>query len=695
LHKQLTDLKQSIHLLMLICIVGSLILCADRAGAQEVLFENTLMPQPTEVRVSEGQVVISSGLTASLNGATNPLLREATLRMLSRLEAQTGIQIDKNLQMASSPATIDISVQDTSAMRPTLGADESYSLDVKGHKVSLHAKSIFGAMHGFETLLQLVQPNASTFVLPAVHIVDAPRFPWRGLMLDPGRRFLPVDEILRTLDAMAAVKMNVLHWHLTEDQGFRIESLRFPRLHELGSDGLYYTQQQVREIVQYASARGIRVVPEFDMPGHSTTWFVGYPELASQPGPYHVEHENHIFNAVMDPTRESTFNFLDSFFSEMGDLFPDEYVHIGGDESNGKDWKANPAIVNFMQQHKLKDTNALQAYFNARVQGLLKRHGKQMVGWDEILDHRLSPDVVIQNWHGSEFLINGARQGHRGIFSKPYYLDHMYSAADMYAADPLPAGTTLSDAESKLVLGGEACMWGEQISALTADSRIWPRSAAVAERLWSPANIRDADDMYRRLAIMSLRLDALGVTQISTPQRGLRQLAGSEAGAEKLAALTSILQPVDFSERSTEQHTSPLTPIGRLVDFTTPDPPARLMFSQLMAAYLHDTDTAARQLHRGQLERTFRSWITNASEIDALAATDPLIGEVSARRKELPELGLLGLQGLGYIEAHRAPPSDWIAAEVALLKRAAEHTELVDFVVLEPLSSLVMATQAR
>ena len=242
MHKQLTDLKQSIHLLMLICIVGSLILCADRAGAQEVLFENTLMPQPTEVRVSEGQVGISSGLTASLNGATNPLLREATLRMLSRLEAQTGIQLDKNLQMASSPATIDISVQDTSAMRPTLGADESYSLDVKDHKVSLHARTIFGAIHGFETLLQLVQPNASTFVLPAVHIVDAPRFPWRGLMLDPGRRFLPVDEILRTLDAMAAVKMNVLHWHLTEDQGFRIESLRFPRLHELGSDGLYYTK---------------------------------------------------------------------------------------------------------------------------------------------------------------------------------------------------------------------------------------------------------------------------------------------------------------------------------------------------------------------------------------------------------------------------------------------------------------------
>jgi hexosaminidase len=583
-------------------------------------------------------------------------------------------------------------VQDATATRPTLGMDEIYSLDVKDHKVLLRAKTIFGAMHGFETLLQLVQPQASTFVLPAVHIVDAPRFPWRGLMLDPGRRFLPVDEILRTLDAMAAVKMNVLHWHLTEDQGFRIESLRFPGLHELGSDGLYYTQQQVREIVQYASARGIRVVPEFDMPGHSTTWLVGYPDLAAQPGPYHVEHQNHIFNAVMDPTRESTFHFLDIFFSEITGLFPDEYVHIGGDESNGKDWKANPAIVHFMEQHDLKDTNALQAYFNARVQVLLKKHGKQMVGWDEILNADLSADVVIQNWHGSELLINGARQGHRGIFSKPYYLDHMYSAADMYAADPLPAGTGLSDSESKLILGGEACMWGEQVSALTADSRMWPRSAAVAERLWSPATTRDVDDMYRRLAIMSLRLDTLGITHISTPQRGLRQLAGSEAGGEELAVLTSVLQPVDFHERSAEQHTSPLTPIGRLVDFTTPDPPARHAFRTLIRAYLHDPDAAARRLHKEQLEHTFRSWIETSPELDTLAATDPLIAEVNIRREELPDLGFLGLQGMGYIEAHRVPPPDWTAAQRALLKKAAEHKELVDFVVLEPLGDLVTAT---
>ena len=660
---------------------------------QQTKFENTLMPQPAEVRVSGGSVAISPGLTTSLNGANSPVLRDAVLRMLGRLETETGVALDKNLQTAGG-AGIDVKVQDTTAERPAFGVDESYSLDVQDGKVALQSKTIFGAMHGFETLLQLVQTQDSKFVIPAVHIVDAPRFPWRGLMLDSGRHFLPIEQILRTLDGMAAVKMNVLHWHLTENQGFRIESLRFPKLQELGSDGLYYTQQQVREIVRYATARGIRVVPEFDMPGHSTTWLIGYPELASRPGPYHIERQNGVFDAVLDPTRESTYRFLDGFLGEMAELFPDEYMHIGGDESTGKDWKENPAIVAFMQQHGLKDTDALQTYFNGRVYTLLKKHHKQMVGWDEILHPDLSPEVVVQNWHGIKYLIDGVRQGHRGLLSQPWYLDHMRTAAEMYAADPVPAGTELSAAESKLVLGGEACMWAEHITGATADSRIWPRSAAIAERMWSPGTTRDADDMYRRLAVMSLRLDALGLTHISGPERGLRQLAGSEAGAWKLGVLASVLQPVDFSERYKQQHTSALTPMGRLVDFVRPDPPAQHDFRMLVESYLHDTASAAHESYRRQLEETFRSWINTAPTLDALAATRPLIAEVKVRREELPRLGLLGLEAMGYVEAHSTPSTEWIDAQTALLKKAGEHVELTDFVVLGPLSELVSGHSA-
>jgi hexosaminidase len=667
---------------------------AQTAVTQQSSFVNTLMPLPAELRIGGDSVIVTPQLTITLNGASAPLLQDAALRMLSRLEAQTGIQIDRDLHPHKA-AVIDVSVQDASIDRPTLGVDESYMLDIGNGDIRLHAKTVFGALHGFETLLQLVQGQGSAWIIPPVHIKDAPRFPWRGLLLDPGRHFLPVNEVLRTLDAMAAVKMNVLHWHLTEDQGFRIESLRFPRLQELGSGGEYYTQQQVRLIVRYASARGIRIVPEFDVPGHSTTWLIGYPELASRPGPFRIEYENGIHDAALDPTRESTYRFLDTFFSEMSELFPDEYIHIGGDESNGKDWKANPEIVRFMQQHGMKDTGQLQAYFNSRVQIILKRHHKQMVGWDEILQPNLSQDVVVQNWHGTEFLINGARQGHRGLLSKPYYLDHMYSAAEMYSADPLPAGAGLSSSETALILGGEACMWGEQVTALTVDSRIWPRAAAVAERFWSPAAIRDPDDMYRRLAAISLRLDALGVTHISTPQKGLRQLAGSETGAQELSVLASVLQPVDFHERYAEQHTSALTPIGRLVDFTRPDPPSKHQFQILVDAYLRETEPAARQSYAQQLEETFHRWIATTPALDSLAQTHPLIAEISVRRQQLPQLGLLGLQVMGHLEAKSTPTAAWTATQENLLKQAAEHTELVDFVVLPPIEKLLKAASPK
>lgn len=669
-------------------------LSASQPGyAQRADFKNTLMPEPAKLSVGDGTLAITPGLTLTLHGATNPLLEQAAIRMLNRLETQTGVQLDKNLQAADG--IIDVSVDDSSSTRPTLSVDESYTLDVAGGKVQLKAKSVFGAMYGFETLLQLVESAGTGFVLPAIHIADAPRFPWRGLMLDPGRHFLPVDEILRTLDGMAAVKLNVLHWHLSEDQGFRIESLRFPKLHSLGSEGQYYTQQQVREVVQYAAARGIRVVPEFDIPGHSSTWFIGYPELASQPGPYHVAHENGVHDPAFDPTRESTFRFLDGFLGEMAELFPDEFMHIGGDESNGKDWQANPAIVRFMQQHNMPDTKTLQAYFNQRVQALLKKHGKQMVGWDEILHANLAPDVVVQNWHGIEFLVDGARQGHRGLLSKPFYLDHMYSAGDMYGADPVPGDAHLTDAEARLILGGEACMWGEQVTGMTADSRIWPRAAAVAERFWSPADTRDVNDMYRRLAVTSLRLDAIGVTHISGPQRGLRQLAGSDAGAAKLEILESVLQPVDFHVRASLQHTSPLTPIGRFVDYTRPDPPAQHDFRLLVDAYLHDGSGAEHELHKAQLERLFHTWIGTAPAIEQLGEGNPLVAEMRVHYEQLPRLGMLGIEAIGMIEAHHAASPQWTAAQSALLTEAAAHSGLTDFVVIGPLKDLMAAAASH
>lgn len=670
-------------------------LFATGAAVAQGGFHNNLMPQPRQLSVVSGDVPITSELRVSLDGAQDPLLQRAGERMIYRLEQRTAIRLDESLADQGA-GLFQIRVADHSLQRPAEGMDESYTLDIQKNAVRLSAQTDFGAIRGMETILQLVDSSSEGYFLPALHISDAPRFPWRGLMLDPGRHFLPAANVLRTLDAMAAVKMNVLHMHLTEDQGFRIESKRFPKLQQLGSEGKFYTQEEIRQMVQYATDRGIRVVPEFDMPGHTTSWLVGYPELASKPGPYHVEHGTGVFNPALNPTLESTYEFLDAFLGEMSTLFPDEYIHIGGDESNGEDWQRNPEIVRFMREHHMQSTKELQAYFNSRVEKILAKYHRRMVGWDEILQPHLPSDVVVQNWHGIEFLVQGARSGHRGILSQPYYLDHHSSAEQMYAVDPIPSNSDLTPDQEKLILGGEACMWGEQVDYNTVDSRIWPRTAALAERLWSPASVRDPRDMYRRLATTSLELDELGVEHISNPERGFRQITGGDPAALRLFA--SVVQPVDFHERYEEQHTSPLTPMTNVVDFTVPDPLSRLCFANEVAAYLRSLSssvgTQQRDAARNALQKTFHAWLDAAQTLDGQAMNEPRLATIAQRRKQWVELATAGLEAIDFIESGRHVSESWMRSRESLVTQSAEPKELVDFVILGSLNELFQAASA-
>ena len=660
-------------------------------------FVNTLMPLPVRMETGRGALAIdasftyllriagrNTGLDATGNGQS-ARLGQGAVRLLSRIEMRTGVRLAKTPAAAGENATLTVDV----AAAPTEAAplpreDESYTLDVDEHRISLRANTDIGALRGMETLLELVEPaDGSGFAISAVHIEDAPRFPWRGLLVDPGRHFMPVPVILRTLDGMAAVKMNVLHWHLTEDQGFRIESRVFPKLQEMGSGGLYYTQQQVREVVAYASARGIRVLPEFDMPGHAQSWMVGYPELGSAPGPFLLFDKFGVSDAAMDPTRESTYRFLDAFLGEMAQLFPDAYIHIGGDESNGREWRANAHIRAFMKERGMKTTAELQAYFNTRVEAILAKHHKLMVGWDEILGPTLPRDAVIQNWHGIEFLVDAARQGHRGLLSHPYYLDHMDSAADMFLADPLPSGSGLTAEQAALVEGGEACMWGEFVTPATIDSRIWPRTAAIAERLWSPASDRDAEDMYRRLGVESLRLEAEGLRHISGPAEGLRELAGT-AKTEPLELFAATVQPVDFHVRGREQRPTPATVFNKLVDFVRPDPPLRHEIPALVDGALGgDRESMAR------LDALFHSWVEAAPAVERMEADSPMLKEAAAHIAAWPKLGTMGVEALGYVRSGSAPPAGWKERQLVLLQEAVKPGELVDFVVLSPLKELV------
>ncbi len=650
-------------------------------------FVNTLMPEPAHLTEGAGWLPIRPGFAVATDKFHDQRLDHTIARAMQQLTQQTGVVIRE--APAGSKAALIISVDGPG--EPVQGVDEneSYSLDVTPQGAHLHAATDVGAMRGFATLLQLVQVSGQGYYLPTVSIQDAPRFPWRGLMIDCSRHFEPVNVIKRTLDGMAAVKMNVFHWHLTDDQGFRIESKVFPLLTQDGSNGLFYKQEQAREVVAYARARGIRVVPEFDIPGHATSWIVGYPDLASAKGPFTIERHFGVFNPVLDPTRESTYQFLDQFIGEMATIFPDAYMHIGGDENNGVEWAHNPRIQAFMREHGLKGTAALQAYFNQQLLRILDKHGKKMIGWDEIMTPGLPKDVVVQSWRGFDSLATGTREGYTGILSAGYYLDHMDSAADHYRVDPLPAGNKLTPAQAARILGGEACMWGEYVDAKNIDSRVWPRTAAIAERLWSPQSVNNIDDMYRRLWAESLRLEALGLTQISQENASLRALAGTDQIAP-LQTLATVLEPVNFATRaewSDAHHVTTLMPLDRLVDALAPDPPSRHDFEELVSTYLQNP--VAHPEQQAALEAIFRSWTADQPERVLLMAESPQLAETLPRARQLTEMGTMGLEAVGFLSSGVPAPPAWKAAKLAILDEADQPIALTRFTVVQAMRNLI------
>jgi hexosaminidase len=652
------------------------------------LFVNTLMPQPAQISGQEGRLAITPSFTAIADHFRDARLDAAIARTLDRIKTQTGLVISTPATGDNTSATLVVSVDGSGETIQSVDENESYSLEVTISSAHLRAATVVGAMHGLETLEQLVQSDATGYFLPAVSIQDTPRFRWRGLMIDCARHFIPIDVLKRTLDGMAAVKLNVFHWHLSEDQGFRIESKTFPKLSGLGSDGLFYTQEQAREIVSYARDRGIRVVPEFDVPGHTSAWFVGYPDLASAPGPFHIERKFGVFDPVIDPSRETTYKFLDTFLGEMAAIFPDRFMHIGGDENNGVEWKANPRIQNFMRQHNLKDTAALQNYFNQRLLKILEKHGKHMIGWDEILTPDLPKDIVVQSWRGFDSLASGARNGYSSILSAGYYLNLMSTAAAHYRVDPVPGISDLNPEQQARILGGEACMWEEQTSSQSIDSRLWPRTAAIAERFWSPRSVNDVDDMYRRLAVESLRLEALGLTHISQEGVGLRQLAGTqEIGS--LHILASVLEPVTFNERAHMQHANQLTPLNQMVDALPPDPASRHNFELLVRAFLQDP--AARIQDETELTATFKAWIAAEPGILHLMTGSPLLAQAKPRAEQLTALGTVGLEAVSYLSAGLPADTGWKAEKLALLDEAEKPQAFVRFTVVQPLRDLVNA----
>ncbi len=663
---------------MAFIIVMAFLPCRTGMAQSEV----NLMPMPAQVTIGDGNYKLPSDLKISITGQYDPRLTTGLDWFMSRLESFSQGETKSKLQPDQGQFRIIVDHPG----KLSKDEDESYTLLISEKGISLQAPTDLGALHGLETLLQLLYKEEGSWRFQTVSIEDQPRFAWRGLLIDVGRHFMPLQTIKRNIDGMAMVKLNVLHFHLTEDQGFRIESKIYPKLHQEGSNGYFFTQEQIKDIIHYADQRGIRVVPEFDMPGHTTSWFVSHPELASAPGPYAIETHFGIFGPAMDPTRETTYDFLDNFLGEMADLFPDSYLHIGGDEVNGEQWDNNPHIQSFMKEKGLADNNALQQYFNTRVQAILTKHGKNMVGWDEILHPGLSDNVVIQSWRGKESLYNAAKQGYNTILSNGYYIDLCKSAAIHYQNDPIPPDADINESQVQHILGGEATMWAELVDSNNIDSRIWPRAAAVAERLWSPSSVNDISDMYRRLHVVNQELSDAGLHQNSYYLTLLEDIAGSK-NYGSLKTLVDLLEPVEGYARHRYKKYTTSTPLNRVVDAAKPDSREARLFNEQIIQYLGDSTGNSEDIRK-----TLTGWISNDKALKELAMGQPRVEEILPQSEHLAKLAQTGLTALDVLEGKKPAPSpDWNHKQLLLIKSSGEPVAETELKITPGIEKLLVA----
>eukprot|EP01100_Stratorugosa_tubuloviscum_P006204 TRINITY_DN2685_c1_g3_i1.p1 TRINITY_DN2685_c1_g3~~TRINITY_DN2685_c1_g3_i1.p1 ORF type:complete len:525 (+),score=222.79 TRINITY_DN2685_c1_g3_i1:63-1637(+) len=400
-----------------------------------------------------------------------------------------------------------------------LNIDESYSLDISTNSnATLTAKTVFGALHGLETFSQLVDftaINGIGFLIQniPISIDDAPRFVHRGLMIDSSRHFIPLSLIFSTVDALAYNKLNVLHWHIVDGESFPVECKSYPKL-SLGAwtPNRLYTQDEISQVVNYAYQRGIRVIVEFDTPGHAYAWGIGYPELIVRCPSYWYLRDN----VPLDPTNDFTYEVIDGLFKEMTQVFTDQYFHIGGDEVVYGCWQQSAEISTWMQQHGYTNYDQLMQYYQSKLWLIVDKYGKDMIAWQEVFDSygikSLPSSMIIEVWKDQATLQSVASAGVRGLLAFGWYLNYLtLTWFDFYTNEPFPDNSGWTPTMENYIIGGEACLWAEYTNAANFEQKIWPRASAAAERLWSPRYVNDPIIALPRLIEMSCRLNRRGI----------------------------------------------------------------------------------------------------------------------------------------------------------------------------------------
>ncbi|MBK7713682.1 MAG: family 20 glycosylhydrolase [Bacteroidales bacterium] len=645
-----------------------------------------LMPVPRSVKPTGEKFRIKKSFTIGISGHPGERVYSEATRSLRRLDNRMGFFFLQGMitsKDSSKSAGLLIDVKRPAAVK--LYEDESYQLISGSKQVRIVANTDLGAIRGLETLQQLISVDDAGYYFPGVEINDAPRFPWRGLLLDITLHWMPIDVVKRTLDCMASVKMNVLHLHLTEDQMFGIESKVYPRLHEVGAEGNYYTQENIKEIIAYADQRGIRIIPEFDIPGHCTSWLKAYPELASVKRDYELQRYFGVFDPALDVTKDYTYKFLDTLFTEMAQLFPDEYFHIGGDENTGKDWDRNPDIKAYMDSKGMTTYRELETEFISRLLPILKKNGKKMMGWDEILRPGVPHDIMIQSWRGTESLVEAAKNGYTSLLSTGYYIDLIQPADFHYLVDPVPVNTILTPEEQKLIVGGEATMWTEHVTPETVDSRIWPRTAAIAERLWSDASVTDVDEMYRRLDRISLLLEGMGSTHLKNKEMLMRRLADSY-DTKALEVLVDVIEPLKIYERNAGDTVyTVFSPYTKIADVATPDQKVAREFRNIVTTYCSTRDKKLED----NIIHYLKMWKDNNAGFREAVRKSPVLGEASILSENLAKISEKGLQAVGYLKSGSKPPPGWKEKCLDLTEKAKEQGGRCELQVVTAIEELI------
>ncbi len=503
--------------------------------------EIQIIPQPLELQTLPGTYTLSAS-TQIFYDASIAGLDGYVLRFAEKLRVVTGLPLP-TAPLTAGAATTDIIVFDSAGVSPEWG-DEGYQLQVTSAGVHMIAQAPPGFFYAAQTLYQLLPVEVESksahpdmvWSLPGVLITDSPRFRWRGMHLDVCRHFFSVDFVKKYIDMLAMYKMNVFHWHLTDDQGWRIEIKKYPLLTDVGAwrkgtlgDGIphggFYTQAEIREVVAYAAERAITIVPEIEMPGHSTAAIAAYPWLSCTGAAIPVQTNWGIFGDVFCPGKETTFTFLEDVLSEVMELFPSPFIHVGGDECPKDRWRAHDLCQKRMQEEGLNSEAELQSYFTRRIEAFLRAHGRRLIGWDEILEGGIAPNAAVMSWRGFEGGVAAARSGHEVVMSPTSHCYFDYYQAQqgepkaiggyvpieqVYSLEPVPSALTPD--ESRFILGAQANLWTEYIATERhAEYMLFPRLCALSEVAWTQVSLRDYEDFDRRMEGHFKRLQAADI----------------------------------------------------------------------------------------------------------------------------------------------------------------------------------------